>query len=69
MHQIGLCTPCIALFNCVHLLHIRVDHAEPELEFQMEQVPWVFGGTQVSSCKDANIIVIKASPGASHHYR
>jgi hypothetical protein len=23
MHHIALCIPCIALFNCGHLLHIR----------------------------------------------
>jgi hypothetical protein len=28
MHHIALCTICIALCNCVHLLHIRVDHVE-----------------------------------------
>ncbi len=66
MHHIALCTSCIALFNCGHLLHIRVDHAEPESEFQAEQVQWVFGGPQASSCEDANIVVIKASPDASH---
>jgi hypothetical protein len=37
-HHITLCTPCIALLNCGHLLHIRVDHAESELKFQAEQV-------------------------------
>jgi hypothetical protein len=26
----------------------------------------VFGGTQSSSCEDANIIVIKTNPGASN---
>jgi hypothetical protein len=26
MHHIALCTPCIALVNYGHLLHIRVDH-------------------------------------------
>jgi hypothetical protein len=28
--------------------------------------PWGIAGPQVSSCKNANIVVIKASPGASH---
>jgi hypothetical protein len=37
MHHIALCTPCITLFNCGHLLYIRVDHVEPESEFQAEQ--------------------------------
>jgi hypothetical protein len=56
-----------ALVNCGHLLHMRIDHAESESEFQAEQVRWVFGGPQVSSCEDANIVVIKVSPGASNH--
>jgi hypothetical protein len=55
MHHIALCTLCIALFNCDHLLHIRVDHAEPESEFQAEQVRWVFGGPQVSSGEDTKL--------------
>jgi hypothetical protein len=33
-HDIALCTPCIALVNGGHLLHMRVDHAEPEAEVQ-----------------------------------
>jgi hypothetical protein len=68
IHHIALCTRCIALFNCGHLLHIRVDHVEPESEFQAEQVRWVFGGPQASSREDANIVVIKTSPGAFNHY-
>jgi hypothetical protein len=68
MHHITLCTSCIVLFNCGHVLHIRVDHVESESEFQAEQVQWVFGGPQASSCEDTNIVVIKASPGASHHH-
>jgi hypothetical protein len=28
----------------------------------------VFGGTQVSSCEDTDIVVIKADPGASSHH-
>jgi hypothetical protein len=31
-----------------------------------QEVQWVFGGPQASSCTEANILVIKASPGASH---
>jgi hypothetical protein len=38
MHHIALCTPCIALFNYVHLLHIQVDHVELKTENQAEQV-------------------------------
>jgi hypothetical protein len=67
MFHIALCTPCIALVNGGHLLHMRVDHAEPESEFQAEQLQWVFGGPQASSRDDANIGVIKLSPGASNH--
>jgi hypothetical protein len=55
MHHIALCIPCIALFNCGHLLHMRVDHAEQKSKFQAEQVRWVFGGPQVPSVVDANI--------------
>jgi hypothetical protein len=55
MHHIVLCTPCIALFNCDHLLHIRVDHGETKTENQAEQVQWVFGDPQASSCEDINI--------------
>jgi hypothetical protein len=35
---------------------------------QAEQAQWVFRGPQVSSCEHANIVVIKASLGASNHY-
>jgi hypothetical protein len=42
MHRIVLCTPCITLFNCDHLLHIRVDHVEPKTENQVKQVQWMF---------------------------
>jgi hypothetical protein len=55
MHHIALCTPYIALFNCGHFLHIRVDHMEPKTENQTEQVQWVFGDPQASSCEDTNI--------------
>jgi hypothetical protein len=37
MHHIALCTSCIALFNGGLILHIPIDHAEPESEFQAEQ--------------------------------
>jgi hypothetical protein len=40
MHHITHRTPCIALVKGGHLLHMRVDHAEPESEFQAEQVQW-----------------------------
>jgi hypothetical protein len=41
-----------------------IDPVESKTEIQVEQVQWVFGGPQTSSCEDANIVVIKASPGA-----
>jgi hypothetical protein len=55
MHHIALCTPCIALVNGGHLLHMRVDHEESGLEFEAEQVQWVFRGPQASSGEDTNI--------------
>jgi hypothetical protein len=68
MHHIALCTSCIALFTCGHLLHIRVDHVKSESEFQAKQVRQVFRGPQVSSGRDDNIIVIRASTCASNHH-
>jgi hypothetical protein len=62
MYHIALCTPYIILFNCGHHLHIRVDHVEPESEFQAEQVRWVFGGTQASSGKDTNLAMDQGKP-------
>jgi hypothetical protein len=39
------------------------------MEVQAEQeVQWVFGGPQASSYEEANIVVIKASHGASNHH-
>jgi hypothetical protein len=38
MDHIVLYTPCIALFNYGHLLHIRRDHVKPMTEDQAEQV-------------------------------
>jgi hypothetical protein len=58
MHHVALCTPCITLFNCGHLLHMQVDHAE----FQVEQVRWVFRGPQASSCEDTNIAQDQGKP-------
>jgi hypothetical protein len=55
MHHIALCTPCIALFNYGHLLHIRVDHGETKTKNQAEQVQWVFEDPQASSYEDTNI--------------
>jgi hypothetical protein len=55
MHHITPCSPCITLFNYGHLLHIRVDHGKTKTENQVEQVHWVFGDPQVSSCEDIEI--------------
>jgi hypothetical protein len=62
MHHIALCTPCIALVNCGHLLHMCVDHVEPKSEVQVEQVQKEYDGPQ--ACENVNIFVIKVSPGA-----
>jgi hypothetical protein len=68
LHHITLCTPCIALCNCDCQLHV-LDHAEPKLKVQAEQeVQWTFRCPQASSCTEANIVVIKASPDASNHH-
>jgi hypothetical protein len=55
MHHITLCTPCITLVTCDHILHIRVDPAESKTEVQTEQVQWVFEGPQAPSVVDVNI--------------
>jgi hypothetical protein len=49
-------------------MHMQVDHAEPKTKIPAKRVKWVFEGPQVPSYEDTNIVVIKASPGASHHY-
>jgi hypothetical protein len=45
-----------------------IDHVEPKTKIQVKQVQGVFGGPQTSSCEDANIVVIKASPDALNQY-
>jgi hypothetical protein len=62
MHHISLCTPCTALFNCDHLLHIQVDHAELKTEIQAEQVQWVFGGPHVPSVRILTLILNQDKP-------
>jgi hypothetical protein len=47
-----------------HICTYALDHAEPKLEIQSEQLRGVFEGPQALSCEDANIVVIKASVGA-----
>jgi hypothetical protein len=49
-----------------HICTFALDSAEPESEFRAEQAQGVFGGPQASSHENANIVVIKASPGVSH---
>jgi hypothetical protein len=50
-----------------HICTFALDHAGLKSEIQAEQVQWVFGGPQASSSDDANIVVIKASPGEFNH--
>jgi hypothetical protein len=57
------CTMSLSTHVCAYAIH----HMKLESEIKMEKVQWVFGGPQASSCEDANIVVIKASPGASNH--
>jgi hypothetical protein len=66
MHYNALCTSCIALFNCGHLLHMWVHHVEQKSEIQAERVQKEYDGPQASSCEVANLFVIKTSPSASH---
>jgi hypothetical protein len=49
-------------------MHVQVDRGELKMEIRAEQVQWMFGGPQASSYENANIVVIKASSGASNHY-
>jgi hypothetical protein len=65
MHHIALCTSCIALVNCDHHFAYVLDHVEPQPEMRSKSKE--YGGPQAISCEDANIIVIKACPGASKH--
>jgi hypothetical protein len=62
MHHIALCISSIALFNCDHLLHIRVDHVEPESELQAKQVRRVFKGPQASSDENTNLALDQGKP-------
>jgi hypothetical protein len=54
MHHIALCAPCIALFNCGYLLHMRIDHAEQKSEIQAERVQMEYDGPQAPRCMDTN---------------
>jgi hypothetical protein len=57
------CTISISAHVCAY----AIDHVEPESEIKKEQVQGVLGGPQASSYKDANIIVINASPDTFNH--
>jgi hypothetical protein len=66
MHHTTLCTPCIALFNYGHLLHIRVDHVEPKTDNEEKQVQWVFEIHKHQVVRILTFLRIKASPSASY---
>jgi hypothetical protein len=57
MHYIALCTSSIALFSCVHLSHMQVDHAEQKSEIQAERVQKKYDGPQVPSCMDTKLAI------------
>jgi hypothetical protein len=57
MHHITLCTPCIALCNCGHLLHMWVDHAEQKSEIQAELVQKEYDGPQAPNYRDTNLAI------------
>jgi hypothetical protein len=56
------------LYLLSHICTYALDHAEPKSKIQAEQVQGVFGGPQMSSYEDANIFMMKASPGASNRH-
>jgi hypothetical protein len=62
MHHNALCTPCIALFNCGHLLHIWVDHAELKSKIQVEQVQKEYGGPEASSARILTLLLDEGKP-------
>jgi hypothetical protein len=43
-------------------VHFTVDHVEPNPEIQAEQVQWMFGGPQASSCEDTNLALNEGKP-------
>jgi hypothetical protein len=47
----------IALFKCGHLLHMRVDHAEPKSEIQTERVQKEYDGPQAPSCMYTSLAI------------
>jgi hypothetical protein len=51
-----------------HVCSYALDHAEPEMEIQAEQVHKVFGGQQASNGVDTNLDLTKASPSTFNQY-
>jgi hypothetical protein len=47
---------CIISLLAQILLFYTLDHTEPKMEVQVEQVQCVFKDPQASSCEDANIV-------------
>jgi hypothetical protein len=62
MHPIALCIPCITLFNCDHLLHIKANHVEPKTEIEAEQIQWVFEGPQAPSVRILTLLLYQGKP-------
>jgi hypothetical protein len=58
------CTMLISAHVCAY----AIDHVESKSEIKKEEVQWALEGPQTSSCEDSDIVVIKASPGASNHH-
>jgi hypothetical protein len=70
VHDHAACHALLPMHCTILIMTIfayTIDHVEPKSEIQAKQVQGVFGGPQASSCEDANIVVIKASPEASNH--
>jgi hypothetical protein len=61
MHHISPRTPCIAPFNCGHLLHIQIYHVEPKSEIQGSKSVSC-GGPQAISYVDTNLALDQGKP-------
>jgi hypothetical protein len=55
MHHNAICTPCITLVNCGHLLHIRVDHVEPKAEIKRSKSD---GRLEVHKCQAVKKLIL-----------
>jgi hypothetical protein len=62
MHHIALFTPCIVLVNGGHLLHMQVDHADPEAEVQKGASLRSVAGPQASSGEDTDLALDQGKP-------